>query len=86
MVLEVSYVREVPSNYKSIYSVEDAKPLLNFEQIQLIYHLVDTTFCTYYDAIRTMLPATYTIKVANYYGYNSSLADGGFLTKMKWSS
>lgn len=79
MVLEVSYVREVPSNYKSIYSVEDAKPLLNFEQIQLIYHLVDTTFCTYYDAIRTMLPATYTIKVANYYGYNSSLADGWFL-------
>lgn len=79
MVLEVLYMENIPSNYKTIHSVEDTKPILNSEQVQLIYHLVDTTFCTYYEAIRTILPATYTMKVSNSYGYNSTLVDGWFL-------
>ncbi|MCC8068981.1 MAG: primosomal protein N' [Ruminococcus sp.] len=78
-VLELEYLNEVPNNYKRIYSVEDDKPILNTEQIQLIYYLVDTTFCTYAEAIRTILPAMYTMKVTNSYGYNSTLADGWFL-------
>lgn len=41
---------------KAIKSLVDKKPLLNAEMLMLVRHLKDTTFCGYYDAVRTLLP------------------------------
>lgn len=41
---------------KSIKTVVDKKPLLNDEMLLLVRHLKETTFCGYYDAVRTLLP------------------------------
>lgn len=41
---------------KAIVSVIDTKPVLNAEMLELCEFLRERTFCTYYDAIRTLLP------------------------------
>ena len=50
--------REPPSGValKSIEAVLDEEPVLNEEGFQLVAYMADTTFCSYYDAIRCMLP------------------------------
>lgn len=75
MVLEVDAVETAPKSYKYIYSIEDTKPILNPEQIGMVYYLVETTFCTYHDAIRTILPSTYTMKVSRRYCLDISKVD-----------
>lgn len=42
---------------KEILSVPDSMPVLHPEQIQLIDWLRENTFCTYYDAIKAILPS-----------------------------
>ncbi len=42
---------------KPVLFVMDKEPLLNKEQIDMVYWLKETSFCTYFDAIRTILPA-----------------------------
>ena len=81
MVLEMELLQVVPNNYKRIYSIEDTKPILNSEQIQLVYQLVETTFCTFYEAIRTILPAMFTMKVSHSYKVNWHLVESWFLDK-----
>lgn len=41
---------------KSIKTLVDKQPLLNEEMLVLVRYLKDTTFCGYYDAVRTLLP------------------------------
>ena len=41
---------------KPILTVEDPAPLLNAEMLELVRFLRDRTFCTYFDAVRTMVP------------------------------
>ncbi len=57
MVFDVS--EDKPLNdvvLKSIEAVLDDEPILNEEQFELISYMADTTFCSYYDAIRSILP------------------------------
>lgn len=42
---------------KLIQSVPDEMPLMNQEQLDLVCWLRENTFCTYYDAIKAILPA-----------------------------
>ncbi|MDO4156200.1 MAG: primosomal protein N', partial [Oscillospiraceae bacterium] len=55
MVLEI---QDTPpeSVVKPILSVVDALPVLQKEQLDLVFWLREVTFCTYCDAIRTILP------------------------------
>ncbi|MDE5755158.1 MAG: primosomal protein N' [Oscillospiraceae bacterium] len=59
-VLEVKPESEFHSDsgivLKSIQSVPDKMPVLNPEQLALVHWLRENTFCTYYDAIKAMLP------------------------------
>ena len=48
---------------KPILFVMDKEPLLNKEQIDLIFWLKETTFCTYSDAIRAILPAGMQVQI-----------------------
>lgn len=41
---------------KSVEAVLDDEPVLDEEGFQLAQYMTDTTFCSYYDAIRCMLP------------------------------
>jgi len=49
---------------KEVSSLLDDKPLLNSEMLQLVSYIKDKYFCTYFDAVRLMLPAglSYSIK------------------------
>lgn len=48
---------------KNILSVVDQTPLLGREQLGLIKWLKANTFCTYYDAVRTLLPFGLNLKM-----------------------
>lgn len=50
-------------NIKPVLFVMDKEPLLNKEQIDLIFWLKETTFCTYSDAIRAILPAGMQVQI-----------------------
>ena len=57
MVLEIAPNQEDQPGLKPILSVLDETPLLNQELIDLVFWLKEMTFCTYYDAVKTILPA-----------------------------
>lgn len=47
---------------KSVAVLLDKKPLINDEALKIIKWLKDTTFCTYYDAVKSVLPAGIDLK------------------------
>ncbi len=68
LVLSVSEnAAETVKGLKRIISVADAAPILNQEQLLLMYWLKENTFCTYYDAIRTLLPSALQLRVQEHY-------------------
>ncbi len=58
---------------KSILSVADDVPVLNEEQMLLLHWLRENAFCSYYDAIRTLLPSALQLQVQEHY----ELTEGG---------
>ena len=56
MILNV-FEGEVTSKTKEILSLTDNEPVLNDEMIKMCEWLKSNVFCTYFDAIHTMLPA-----------------------------
>lgn len=55
--LVISIADELPSaKTKPIYGVVDERPVLNRELLRLCVWIRDNTFCTYFDAFRTILP------------------------------
>ncbi len=59
---------------KKLLSVIDENPILNKEAVSLCEYLKESTFCTYYDAVHTMLPAGLGYKMINYYSANTDFA------------
>ncbi len=59
LILSVKPVDEAEegTKFKSISQVIDKKPLFDEEMISLVFWLKETTFCTLYEAAKTMLPA-----------------------------
>lgn len=49
--------RESRDGLKHIISVLDREPVLTLEMLKLVHFIKDHYFCTYYDAVKTMLPA-----------------------------
>ena len=50
---------------KNIISVIDKKPLLNEEMLGIVKWLKAHTFCTYYDAVKTLLPFGLNVKMVS---------------------
>lgn len=68
LVLSISEsIGETRRGLKCILSVADSEPILNQEQLLLMHWLKDNTFCTYYDAIRTLLPSALQLRVQEHY-------------------
>lgn len=57
---------------KPIISVVDSQPVVSGEMMDLIYWLRENTFCTYYEALRTVIPSGMNITVSEKY----ELSDG----------
>ena len=43
-------------SFKSVIEIEKNEPVITKEMVDLIIFLRETTFCTYYDAVKTILP------------------------------
>lgn len=64
MVMEVSETHEpLDTRLKSVSFIVDEEPLLNEEQLELVRWMKETSFCTYSDAVRTILPAGMQIQI-----------------------
>ncbi len=50
-------------NLKSIYSVIDDLPILNAEALKLVNFLKERTFCTFFDALKCLLPSGLNFKI-----------------------
>ncbi len=59
--------REYEGKLKEIYSAADDGISLDDEMLKLAEWLKETTFCTYYDAVRTMLPAGLSLRFEEKY-------------------
>lgn len=67
------------SKLKFIEMQVDEKPVVSDELIELSYYLHDNTFCTYYDALKTMLPPGYNIVMS---GEIPKMAAGSNIVRM----
>ncbi len=70
---------EITPKTKEIYSVTDKEPILNDEMIKMCKWLKSHVFCTYFDAIHTMLPAGLNYRFCDYYSVNSEFCSASLL-------
>ncbi len=54
-------------SYKSVYRVIDEQPVLTEEMIDLCHFMHEQYFCTYFDAVRAVLPTGITFKVLEHF-------------------
>ena len=47
---------EASAEYKEIIQIEEGEPVITEELVEMIKYLRNTTFCTYYDAVKAVLP------------------------------
>ena len=66
------YEGEYDGRLKSVYSAAEDGISLDGEMLSLARWLKETTFCTYYDAVRTMLPAGLTLKFEEKYSLSEN--------------
>lgn len=57
MVMSVYEAEELPLKLKKIAQLIDEEPILSDEMLQMVYWLKERTFCTLFDAVKTILPA-----------------------------
>ncbi len=57
IVLSSAEQPQTEQQLKPILSVVDKQPILSPEMLEMVFWLKEMTFCTYYDAVRTILPA-----------------------------
>lgn len=56
MVFSVKPAAEAPAGLKELVSAIDSEPVLNEDLLSAAKYMVKNTFCTYYDAVHTILP------------------------------
>lgn len=66
---------------KSVISLADKKPVVSEELIQLAFYLQEQTFCTYFDAVKVMLPPAMSISVREKFSLNKSFCDRSALSE-----
>ncbi len=66
----LSVVEGDTAKLKELISVTDKTPVLNEEMLMLAKALHERTFCTYFDAVKAMLPVGLSYKLTPYYTAN----------------
>ena len=59
---------------KNVSSLIDKFPVLNGELLGMCEYMRENCFCTYYDAVRAMLPTGLNYKLINYYSANEEFS------------
>lgn len=57
VIFQTEIVSEVPKRVKDIESVLDDEPVLSDEMLKIAVWIKENTFCTYFDAVKTMIPS-----------------------------
>ncbi len=60
---------------KSVLSLADSEPVLSEELIRLAFYLHDNTFCTYFEAVKAMLPPAMNVMIKEKFRLNRSFTD-----------
>lgn len=61
--------KEIPdAKLKNISEIKDDTPLLSGDLLKLVFWLKDRTFCTYFDAVKCILPTGINLKLNYLYG------------------
>lgn len=79
MILSVKAVED-ERKLKPISELTDAKPILSDEMLKMCVWLKNTTFCTYFDAIHSMLPAGLNYRLIKHYSENPEFASHSLLS------
>ena len=77
LVLKIEAAEGDDINLKSILSAPEGEPALNSEMLELVEWLKENTFCTYYDAVKTMLPSGMNINIRERYSLTGKEEDNG---------
>lgn len=75
LVLKIEAAENTDIKLKNILSAPDGEQALNSEMLELVEWLKDNTFCTYYDAVKTMLPSGMNINIKEKYSLTGKSAD-----------
>lgn len=75
IILEVEPVFQSDKGLKPLFSIPDDSPVLSSEMLELMYWLRDNTFCTYFDAVKTLLPSGMNINIGEEYALAEPLPD-----------
>ena len=67
MVFELKPFSEECAGYKSVHSLIDTEPIFTPEMFRITRFLVKNTFCTYYDAIKAILPIGINVDISPSY-------------------
>ena len=70
---------EPDKRLKDIYEVTDTAPILNAEMIKLCLWMKEHTFCTYFDAVRTILPSGLGYRLAEFFSADEEFAAASLL-------
>ena len=65
------YEREDEEGIKPILSLIDREPLIGDELLELVRWLKDRTFCTFFEAFRTVIPSGYSVSVLDSYSLSA---------------
>lgn len=63
LVFTLTEHTDYPERCKAVVSLVDEQPLINAEGFEMIEYLKQNTFCTYYDAVRVLLPVGFNVDV-----------------------
>lgn len=65
MVVGIREVGTVDSKVKPVFTQLDDTPIFDEEAFSMALFLVKNTFCTFYDAVKTILPGAYAVRVTD---------------------
>lgn len=82
MIIEV-LESDSAERLKEISAVLDSEPLLTSELLKLVLSMKERYYCTYYDAVRTMLPAGISYKISQVYKISKDMQDIQLTDKQK---
>ncbi len=71
IIMDISDVSDV-TKIKPLTALLDASPILSDAQLELVRYLKETTFCTFFDAVRAILPAGLNYRLYDAYSVNEA--------------
>jgi len=69
------------SGLKYLISAVDSTPVLSDEFLRLAFYLHDNCFCTYFDAVKTMIPPAMSVKTEEKFSISDNFSDTSSLSE-----